>query len=180
VPLAMPSDGVTIIRAGSQLFAGTYSSKTAQCVNQQTGVQASVPLNSDGTLAQDTAFDTHSYLLLPVTASGGLTFTNGVQAVVNASLIANNAKDVTLTFKTPSTAVPSGSAENNIAGTLSFSGGETLNSGADLTLACSNSTQTAAMECTASTIAPNKTVAVTGLIEGSSFSASSIKYQFAL
>ena len=176
VPLALNGGSATIIRAGSLLFKGTYTAATAQCVNFQ-GQTAPVPLNSDGTLAKDIAIDGH--LIIPVSAAGALTFSNGIEIDPTASLIGNNTQDVTVTYSSDAADVPSGNGSNNLTGTIAFSGGGTANTQLALGITFISSNPSCHLTLGGTTFPPSRTIGATGQIVGSQlpFASGLIQYQ---
>lgn len=171
VLLPLPISGfsyVTVVRAGSKLFGGTYTSRTAQCLDRHTGIQGTLPLNADGTLAQDIAIDEQaSIIVLPVSSDGALTFSNGVRVSFFVSSLADNTHDVTLTANTSATNIPAGNNQNNITGTVSFSGGGTANTTGQVNYSFHNSLGTIDISCAGATPPPNKSSVITGTITGS-------------
>jgi hypothetical protein len=119
LPLPSTSTIYNIIRAGSKLFSGAYSSQTAT-IHDQAGNQGTIPLNSDGTLAQDIATSLGQLIVLPISSDGTLTFQGGVTVSPNI-IVSNNTQDIALTYSS----TPSSLALGTIGGTLSFSGGGT-------------------------------------------------------
>jgi len=172
--------GCTIIRAGSKLFAGTYSGADAVWING-VGNEVSMTLASNGALTKDVALPFGTSVRLPVTANGGLNFSGGVRVAIDASVIGNNTQDVTLTLTSSATNVPTAGNTKDVNGSLSFSGGSTTaNTFATVDVTCVNSAGTEGLSFSGGTPAPSKTVEITGQVKGSSFTSNHVDYSVGL
>ncbi|HEY3783550.1 MAG TPA: hypothetical protein VGL56_20905 [Fimbriimonadaceae bacterium] len=165
VPLPINEGGATIIRAGSLFVQGTYSGKTAQAIDPVSGVTASVPLNSDGSLAQDIAIA--GKIIVPVSKVGALSFSSGLLVDPATVQMTNNTKDVVVTYASTSVNVPSGSGSVNLSGPISFSGGGTANTQLTIGIACSNANSSCSLVFGGTTSAPAKSQTMPGQMVGS-------------
>ncbi len=165
VYLAVPSTFTTynIMRAGSKLFDGTYSSQVA-IVHDQAGHQGTISLNPDGTLAEDVATTLGQQIVLPVVSDGPLQFQGGITVSPNIT-VSNNTQDVLVTLTTAQATLQSGS----FAGALSLSGGGTPNTFAKVELDCqgASSLNPANLFLDGTTVPPSKSAAVQGTVSGS-------------
>jgi len=91
-------ESVTVVKAGSNLFTGNYTSTTAQYANFSGTIISSVSLTPAHALANNVLIpcDGRSGIVLPVDSIGQYSFPNGIKAIFNTQFQLGN-PDVTLT-----------------------------------------------------------------------------------
>ena len=112
---------VTIIKAGSKLFAGHYTSQTATYIDTGDGITTPVPLTSTGAIAHDMVVSINGEIQLPIDTVGSFSFPNGIQ--IGLSTLFNVVQNATISASGSATLSPSGSAGTDVSTTLTFNGG---------------------------------------------------------
>ena len=111
---------VVVCKAGSSLCSGHYTSQTATYINRNTGLTKAVPLNANGTLAQDTVVAGSGVIRLPIDTIGNFSFPNGIEVTINSTF--HTVQTVSLTNSASAT-LPSGSQPGtNVSCTTTFTG----------------------------------------------------------
>ena len=116
---------VVIVKAGSNLFSGTYTSTTATYAPASSpSSTVPIPLTSAHLLAEDVVIPINGTITVPVSSAGGFTFAHGVQVSFNAAFDTVQTDTLSMT----GTVTPSA---GTVSTTLTFDGagspiGETL------------------------------------------------------
>lgn len=88
----------TVIRAGSVLLSGTYTSKTAKYINADENLSSTIPLTATGALAKDTIIPSDGTIILPISAIGSYSFPNGISVTFNTGTNNYSVQNNTLSF----------------------------------------------------------------------------------
>lgn len=125
---------VVVIRSGSKLLAGHYTSTAATYINPVNGNQTPLTLNVSGTISHDLVVPPGGIIILPIDRIGSFTFPNGVRvqaaafighvANVNLSLAGSanlNDGNASTTFTFGGAGSPTGAAGIDFLGSGSVS-----------------------------------------------------------
>jgi len=74
----------TVIRAGSNLMSGHYTSTSAKYINATENFSATIPLTASGTFAKDTIIPGNGTIVLPIGTIGAYSFPNGITVTLDS------------------------------------------------------------------------------------------------
>lgn len=121
----------TVIRAGSSLLSGKYTSTSAKYINPDENFSSTIPLTSSGTIAKDTVIPDDGEIILPISSIGGYSFPNGVTVTLNTGANDYSVQNNTLAF---TMTVPSPGQNNPNAGQMTFTDSGTVSPLANMAL----------------------------------------------
>lgn len=126
----------TVIRAGSSLLSGHYTSTTAKYVNATENFSSTIPLTASGTIAKDTIVpDFQGAIVLPIDKVGNYSFPNGVSVTFSSGSNHFSVQNNTLSFTAN---IPPTGKNVSDAGQMSFTDTGTVSPFANMTLTCTS------------------------------------------